>query len=266
MILHDWTKENFDPEDVAFIGVGLPNDDAAERTTWHDVSFQWFGPSLSEARALGLRAAEVAWRVSSAVTGIAAEDLPDDMRAVAHFVGDRDEHMTPAIRMNPDFTRRLRTPKGKWPLAPTKIGAAAITEGATAILNAAASRAVLPVAGYVEISFGEDEGTGRETAKLPNCIRTYDAQGRPHSVPIHQTGALGDAITALAAASHICDPGSKSLPMDGIMIHMPKSATLRAGFELGLRDRAPGEAAKAAAFLKRIGLDDVAGAFRRDYA
>lgn len=247
--VHDWSVGNCDPSDLLKVKVGPPGADH------QDALILWMGPAetIAEAEGAALRAAVIAWHVGGALTGRLQSGFPEGI--VATSVEFDDDALTPGLSLMKAFANLLGA---KPPKLEGDIAAAG-----SAILRAAAARAVLPPTGSVVIACGSefDDPHALDDDHLENGIVITDGEWTSQA---YATGVLLDAVTALSVAGHLCrTPGDDGPPRPRLTI--PESATLRATLPRILRAEANGHVDTAMAFLRQVGLAGTARAFADAY-
>lgn len=259
--IYDWRQGNCAEHLMATACVGPCDGDPLKRAV-----LTWRGPaSRGEARENALRAARIAWRVGSTLTGVDPRELPEHLAFDRSVVDDTDGAI-PTIWLDNEMTQRLKEGEGDWPPASVQISQVDVDRAAMAVLRAAAARAKLPKKGSVALAYGTE-------ADLPGGPSVGEGDSLKVAIAIEEDGwtshvgvdgSIADAITAIAVARHLCREDVDNA-IGTVVIEIPESATLTAIFPQSLRDEAPGHARAAAAFLETVGLPDVARDFLEDH-
>lgn len=247
--LHDWHATDIDDGAFGFVAVGptegyrTPSHKTAAAAWMHDLR-------RDDAQATARAMTSLAWHVETTVMRRPPlGPAPDAMQTA--LSGDRGE--TPFPR--PGLVLNWR--RGNW--QPSDDLQEEVDRAAKAILWAAAARAALPPPGsIVNLAYGRNMAFVDQTLSVAVEMSTPDDE----MVYVQAKGSLRDAIAALSVAQGLCPPRAKdSAPA----IAIPESATLRASLTTNIARKASASAQEAAAFLRLVGLGDVARTFLADH-
>lgn len=264
VLIHDWRKNGFSAGDQREVAVGATSPDARTGTIpYKRTLITWTGPvgQDEDAEEKARREVGMAWKVFSNLAGLKQLELPE---VVAKTDGERKASRHNSISPG----RLLIEHHSRFTLKRSlqDLGIANLESIANDALLAAASRAHLPSSGKMNfrnphhLSF--DRSPHRLFMEIEGENEINDGDWLI-GISYDLEGCLRGFGIALAIVAYMDPDATAGWTDRGLEI--PQSATLRAALRPGLLRQAPARSERVAAFLRNVGLPDVAQEFWETY-
>lgn len=265
-LIHDWRKNGFSAGDQMEIAVGAMGPNDRTGAIPHELTLMtWTGPvgECENAKEKAKREVGMAWTVFAHLTGLNQPELPEVM---AKTSGERTAYRHNCILPGRLLLNHYRRVKPKRSLQ--DLGIANLESLAKDALLAAASRAHLPPSGRLKYRKPDHLSFDRTPQRLFLEIEDNNGEGDrdcygPFNNSYDLEGSLRGLGIALAIVAYTNPDATAGWGDHGL--EFPESATLRAALRSDLVRQARARSERVAAFLRSVGLPDVARDFLATY-